>query len=123
MASVSTEKKTNKDEKPRPWYEQPGVKIRSTREAVLEANNSSCIDHLVSMLCHQDEDGCDHGTTIDELQEILWYAREEVMRRPAPNAVTPKRRREVRQQLYHLSSNLFKFLKIADRQGLIEQVV
>jgi hypothetical protein len=111
MASVSTEKKMNKDEKPRPWYEQPGVKIRVS---ITGAQTQMLIGREMMMEVLTSFDEPNDGT----VESARKYLTDRLSFPPDTN-----RPAAWRHCFSHIRRNLFKFLKIADRQGLIEQVL
>jgi hypothetical protein len=97
----------------RPWYEEPGVKIRSAKGATVDVNRE-IMYYLVTLLYHV-ETGLD-------ATEIQWAIDQQVSRLRQLSQMSAVFKRNVR-SYRRCSRHLFKFLKIADKQGLIERVV
>jgi hypothetical protein len=112
------EKKKKKDD--RPWYEQPGVKIRNKYD---EDGRLPEIDWSRQGILELLEHVRGEGRTVDEILQAMSETRDGLLAKDEEFLVLWESFESALRRLVHVRRNLFKFLKIADRQGLIEQAL
>jgi hypothetical protein len=117
--STATSVRVEEKQQELPWYEQPGAKIRSAGDWWKVAEEDRPCLQQILVICNNPQ-----GVIVEEIRRVFTLAAKLQRERfdPVTTDEMRKWRRYTLKTWRHILVNLFKYLKIADKEGLIERV-